>query len=159
MNVKQSLLSTLVIVLLFIAPVTIAQRDNGEMSWEQLQARPYPQWFSDAKLGIFIHWGVYSVPSYGGAESYAEWFLLGLRSGNKDRVDFVKKNYGENFTYRDFAPLLKAELLMRTNGPEFLKIQVLNTLFWCRSTTMAILCGPASMHRDGTAWRWVQSVT
>lgn len=110
MNVKQSLLSTLVIVLLFIAPVTIAQRDNGEMSWEQLQARPYPQWFSDAKLGIFIHWGVYSVPSYGGAESYAEWFLLGLRSGNKDRVDFVKKNYGENFTYRDFAPLLKAEL-------------------------------------------------
>ncbi len=80
------------------------------MTWDQLRARPYPQWFSDAKLGIFIHWGVYSVPSYGGAESYAEWYLLGLRSGNKDRVDFVKQNYGEDFTYRDFAPMLKAEL-------------------------------------------------
>ncbi len=112
MNVKQRFFSLLMIVLLFIVStsVSMAQTNGGEMSWEELQARPYPQWFSDAKLGIFIHWGVYSVPSYGGAESYAEWYLLGLQSGNKDRVDFVKKNFGENFTYRDFAPLLKAEL-------------------------------------------------
>ena len=34
---------------------------SGTRSWEELRARPYPQWFTDAKLGIFIHWGVYSV--------------------------------------------------------------------------------------------------
>ena len=33
-------------------------------TWEELRARPYPEWFVDAKLGIFIHWGVYSVPAY-----------------------------------------------------------------------------------------------
>jgi len=32
--------------------------------WDQLRSRPYPKWFTDAKLGIFIHWGVYSVPAY-----------------------------------------------------------------------------------------------
>lgn len=79
-------------------------------SWEALRNRPYPQWFSDAKLGIFIHWGIYSVPSYGGAESYAEWYLRGLQAGAQARIDFMKKNYGEDFEYEDFAPLWKAEL-------------------------------------------------
>ncbi len=79
-------------------------------SWEQLRQRPYPQWFKDAKLGVFIHWGLYSVPSYGGAESYGEWFLLGLKNKQPGRLDFVQKNYGKNFSYRDFAGLFKAEL-------------------------------------------------
>ncbi len=79
-------------------------------SWETLRQRPYPQWFKDAKLGIFIHWGVYSVPSYGSAESYGEWYLRGLQVGAQNRIDFMKKNYGEDFKYNDFAPLFKAEL-------------------------------------------------
>ncbi len=79
-------------------------------NWESIQARPYPQWFSDAKLGIFIHWGLFSVPAYSGPEQYAEWFYRGLTSGDSARIDFVKKNYGENFKYEDFAPLFKAEL-------------------------------------------------
>ena len=39
---------------------------------KEITERPYPKWFKDAKLGIFIHWGLYSVPSYGGKESYGE---------------------------------------------------------------------------------------
>lgn len=110
MNTKKHFIYLLAMALFFVAPTAFAQQSFEEVTWEELQARPYPQWFKDAKLGIFIHWGVYSVPSYGGAESYAEWSLLGLRNGNKDRVEFVKKNFGEDFTYRDFAPLFKAEL-------------------------------------------------
>lgn len=87
-----------------------AQVRTIDDSWEALRNRPYPQWFSDAKLGIFIHWGIYSVPSYGGAESYAEWYLRGLQAGAQARIDFMKKNYGEDFEYEDFAPLWKAEL-------------------------------------------------
>lgn len=79
-------------------------------SWQTLRQREYPKWFTDAKLGIFIHWGVYSVPAYGGPESYAEWYLRGLQTGAPLRVEFMKKNFGNNFTYRDFAPLFKAEL-------------------------------------------------
>lgn len=86
------------------------QTQEIDDSWESLRSRPYPQWFKDAKLGIFIHWGVYSVPSYGGAESYAEWYLLGLQNGSHNRLGFMKEYWGEDFTYNDFAPLWKAEL-------------------------------------------------
>lgn len=34
-------------------------------SWEELDGRPLPSWYDEAKFGIFIHWGVFSVPSYG----------------------------------------------------------------------------------------------
>jgi alpha-L-fucosidase len=87
-----------------------AQVMNAPDSWETLRSRPYPKWFTDAKLGIFIHWGIYSVPSYGGAESYGEWYLRGLQAGDANRTNFMKKYYGEDFTYEDFAPLWKAEL-------------------------------------------------
>jgi hypothetical protein len=38
-------------------------------TWDSLDSRPLPQWYDDAKIGIFIHWGVFSVPSFG-----SEWF-------------------------------------------------------------------------------------
>ena len=79
-------------------------------TWEELRARPYPQWFVDAKLGVFIHWGVYSVPAYSGKEQYGEWFLRGLQVGDTLRTRFLREQYGEDFTYRDFAPLFRAEL-------------------------------------------------
>lgn len=79
-------------------------------TWEQLNARPFPAWFKNAKLGIFIHWGVYSVPAYSGVEDYGEWFLRGLQEGDTLRTGFMRRNYGEDFTYRDFAPLFDASL-------------------------------------------------
>lgn len=99
--------------LLFIAMVLLplpAQGQEGAINCDDLKARPYPQWFTDAKLGIFIHWGVYSVPAYGGLESYGEWFLRGLQVGDTLRTNFMKRVYGDTFTYRDFAPLFHAEL-------------------------------------------------
>lgn len=94
----------------FATNVQFAQQTKIEPTWESINNRAYPKWFKDAKLGIFIHWGLYSVPSYGGKESYGEWYLRGLQAGDSLRTNFMKKNYGENFTYRDFAPLFKAEL-------------------------------------------------
>ncbi|TVQ06326.1 MAG: hypothetical protein EA359_01265 [Balneolaceae bacterium] len=92
------------------AQESYGQQKELDDSWETLRSRSYPQWFKDAKLGIFIHWGVYSVPSYGGPESYAEWYLRGLQAGAQERIDFMKKYWGEDFEYEDFAPLWKAEL-------------------------------------------------
>lgn len=43
-----------------------AVEDGTIPSWDELDARPLPAWFADAKFGIFIHWGVFSVPSFGG---------------------------------------------------------------------------------------------
>jgi alpha-L-fucosidase len=79
-------------------------------SWEELNTRPFPEWFKNAKLGIFIHWGVYSVPAYSGVEDYGEWYLRGLQEGDALRTEFMREHYGEDFSYKDFAPLFDAKL-------------------------------------------------
>lgn len=79
-------------------------------TWESINQRGYPQWFSDAKLGIFIHWGVYSVPAFATNEGYAEWYYRGLQTDEGERKAFQERVYGEGFKYEDFAPLFKAEL-------------------------------------------------
>lgn len=78
-------------------------------TWESINQRGYPQWFSDAKLGIFIHWGVYSVPAYASKEGYAEWYYRGLMTSD-DRQAFQDSVYGKGFQYEDFVPMWKAEL-------------------------------------------------
>lgn len=67
-------------------------------NWESLDKRPLPSWYDEAKFGIFLHWGVYSVPSFG-----SEWFWSNWKGGSKETVSFMKQNYPPNFTYQDFA--------------------------------------------------------
>lgn len=81
-----------------------------EATWESLDTRPNPQWFEDAKFGIFIHWGVYSVPSWGAKDAYAEWYWNHMQNKNGPTWKFHEKTYGANFQYQDFAPMFKAEL-------------------------------------------------
>ena len=71
----------------FATNVQFAQQTKIEPTWESINNRAYPKWFQDAKLGIFIHWGLYSVPSYGGKESYGEWYLRGLQTGDSLRTN------------------------------------------------------------------------
>jgi alpha-L-fucosidase len=80
--------------------------------------RPRPMWFEDAKFGIFIHWGVFSVPAYKN-----EWYWHKLMGGDPDYVNFHNHVYGcsgvdpdkfpcdgAKFTYYDFPPMFQAEL-------------------------------------------------
>ncbi len=62
-----------------------------------------PQWFKDAKFGIFIHWGVYSVPATG-SEWYPKHMYNGLSTSHRERWGDQK-----SFGYKDFIPLFKAE--------------------------------------------------
>lgn len=57
--------------------------------WDLLNERGYPQWFSDAKLGIFVHWGLYSVPAYAGKEGYSEWLYKGLMNREPGRMKIM----------------------------------------------------------------------
>ncbi len=88
-----------------------------QATWESIDSRTTPTWFTDAKFGIFIHWGVYSVPSYAPVGNYAEWSWNALQKGPVDEkgkpnptYEFHKRVYGENFPYFDFAPSFRAEL-------------------------------------------------
>lgn len=69
-----------IIFLLYIAFIS-ATAKNFESNLSSLDSRETPQWFKDAKFGIFIHWGLYSVPAWGPKGSYAEWYLSGLNIG------------------------------------------------------------------------------
>ncbi len=88
----------------------IAQAPRFEPTWESLDARPTPAWFSDAKFGIFIHWGVYSVPAWGPKGKYAEWYWHDMMDPKGETWKFHVRTYGERFKYQDFAPMFKAEL-------------------------------------------------
>ena len=67
--------------------------------WSSLDKRPLPNWYDEGKLGIFIHWGVFSVPGFS-----SEWFWEQWK-GQKipGVVNFMKDNYKPDFTYADFA--------------------------------------------------------
>ena len=49
-----------------------------EPNWTSLDARPLPTWYDQAKFGVFIHWGVYSVPAFG-----SEWFWMNWRGNTR----------------------------------------------------------------------------
>ncbi len=107
----------ILVVCCLIMPTQAAE--TYEPNWESLDQRPIPGWFKDAKLGIFIHWGVYAVPSYAPKGTYAEWYWRHMDQGSKssnpndkkvDTWEFHKKTFGEDFSYHQFAPMFKAEL-------------------------------------------------
>jgi alpha-L-fucosidase len=89
-------------------------------TWESIDSRPVPQWFEDSKFGIFIHWGVFSVPAWGPTknvgiyEKYAEWYWMSLTNPNRESYqqfnDFHNRVFGADFKYQDFARYFKAEM-------------------------------------------------
>lgn len=93
----------------FALTVYTAFAQNYQPNWESLDSRPVPQWFKDAKFGIFIHWGVYSVPGWSSKGNYAEWYQQGLQTTDTARQRFHKAKFGDR-TYYDLANDFKAEL-------------------------------------------------
>jgi alpha-L-fucosidase len=73
-----------------------------EPNWESIDSRPVPQWFGDAKFGIFMHWGLYSVPAFAPKGKYAEWYWENLVK-KEEYWDFHVRTYGEDFAYQDFV--------------------------------------------------------
>ncbi len=91
---------------------------------ESISKHEVPKWFHDAKLGIFIHWGLFSVPAFAvtgidveesmkikGLEEhfknnpYAEWYLNTLKIPNSPTQKYHQETYGIDFSYEDFVPM------------------------------------------------------
>jgi len=75
-------------------------------TWESLSTYQVPQWYLDAKFGIFIHWGVYSVPAFGNV-----WYPRNMYQPGSREFEHHVATYGEQsrFGYKDFIPMFKAE--------------------------------------------------
>lgn len=89
-----------------------------DASWESLCDHPVPSWYKKAKFGIFIHWGIYSVPAFGN-EWYARYVY---RKGSPEYRYHIEK-YGElnQFGYKDFIPMFKAENFKAEDWAELFK--------------------------------------
>ena len=91
-----------------------------EPTLESVSKHAVPNWFHDAKLGIFIHWGLYSVPAWAtptgelgkiewkawfANNPYAEWYMNTMRVEGSPTAVHHAETYGEEFAYTDFIPL------------------------------------------------------
>ena len=97
-------------------PFADAVAERYEAKWESLDRRPVPQWWRDAKFGIFIHWGPYAVPAFAPVNEdvkysnacYAEWYQGFMGRGVKPVIDHHAAHYG-GMPYGNFASQFKAE--------------------------------------------------
>ena len=114
-------------------------------TWESLSHWQPPKWYQNAKFGIFIHWGVYSVPAYDN-----EWYPRNMYIQGTPAYEHHVKTYGpqKEFGYKDFIPLFRAEKF----DPA--------ACTWCRwrNTTTGSRCTSPSCP-TGTPGKWVPSGT
>jgi alpha-L-fucosidase len=128
-------LSIFILLLSFSANL-YAQQKRYQATWESLKAYECPEWFRDVKFGIFIHWGVYSVPAFGN-----EWYPRNMyNKASKDYAHHIGK-YGtlDKFGYKDFIPMFKAE---KFNAAEWIDL-------FKKSGAKYIV--PVAEHHDGFA--------
>src|SRR5690349_11544813 len=77
-----------------------------EATWESLTQFQMPQWLADSKLGIFIHWGLYSVAAFDN-----EWYSRNMYLQGNRAYEHHLEHWGKHkdFGYKDFIPLFNAE--------------------------------------------------
>lgn len=95
-----------------------------EPTMKSIKSHQPPDWYHDAKLGIFIHWGLYSIPAYAPVEfgdindtvvehgwefhfahnPYAEWYWNSIKIKDSPHYQFHLEHYGREFHYENFAP-------------------------------------------------------
>ncbi|MEX0320889.1 MAG: alpha-L-fucosidase [Puniceicoccaceae bacterium] len=114
------------------------------LDWSDFQQyENEPEWFQDSKLGIYFHWGVYSVPAFGN-EWYPRWMHF---EGHKTYEHHVEK-YGHpsEFGYHDFVPMFKAEKFDPAEWAALFK------------KAGARFAGPVAEHHDGYSM-WDSEIT
>ena len=95
---------------------SVIARGKYKDTWDSLSTHPAPKWFLDGKFGIFIHWGIYSVPAFG-----SEWYSRNMYIQGSDEFKHHVETFGEHktFGYKDFIPMFKGE---NFNAEEWLSL-------------------------------------
>ena len=109
-----------------------------EPSWNSIIRHPTPQWFKDAKFGIYTHWGVYSVPACG---PNATWYPYNMYRKGTPQYEHHVKMYGgpAKCGYKDFIPRFTGEHFDPDEWAELFK------------KAGAQFAGPVAEHHDGFA--------
>ena len=134
---------TVLVCLIAIWGPALAAQTPFAPDWDSLAKRePAPPWFRDAKLGIYFHWGVYSVPAFG-----SEWYPRNMHFPESPENKHHLATYGplSKFGYHDFVPMFKAE---RFDANEWAELFV---------KAGARFAGPVAEHHDGFSM-WASKV-
>ena len=112
-------------------------------TWESLRAHTTPQWFKDAKFGIYTHFGVYAVPAYRN-----EWYPRNMYDPEKPEFAYHTEKFGDpaTFGYKDFIPMFTAEKFDAGEWAELFK------------QAGAQFAGSVADHHDGFAM-WDSTLT
>uniref|UniRef100_A0A1B6D5J4 Putative alpha-L-fucosidase n=2 Tax=Clastoptera arizonana TaxID=38151 RepID=A0A1B6D5J4_9HEMI len=105
------------LLLLYFSIITAKGTNEYFPDWKSLDSRPLPLWYDEAKIGIFIHWGVFSVPSFKSEWFWYDWIVE--KEGNCTK--FMEENYPPGFTYQDFGNQFKAEFFNASDWAQIFK--------------------------------------
>jgi alpha-L-fucosidase len=117
----------------------VASAAPYEAAWESLRRHQTPQWLRDGKFGIYTHWGIYSVPAFGGN---ATWYSHAMyMDPNSEAREYHEKAYGplNRFGYKDYIPLFRAEKFDPEEWADLFQ------------RAGAHFAGPVAEHHDGFA--------
>ncbi len=131
-----------VVLTVLVCPTALAQnnttRETFEPTWESLQQYECPEWFRDAKFGIYAHWGPYSAADgTGNTDWYSHYMYIKGSAANKYHVE----TFGpvSEFGYKDLIPRFKGE---KFDADEWVDLYV---------KAGARFAGPVAEHADGFA--------
>ena len=137
---KTPLLSAIFTLLtLGLTPIAAAEEPADgpfQANWESLEQYACPDWFRDAKFGIYAHWGVYSAS---GGKSNTDWYGRNMyKPGHPNHVEHLER-YGsvKEFGYKDLVPKLTGE---KFDADEWVDLYV---------QAGAKFAGPVGEHSDG----------
>ncbi|HUX75890.1 MAG TPA: alpha-L-fucosidase, partial [Anaerolineae bacterium] len=111
-------------------------KQKYEPTWESLASYSVPEWYQDAKFGIFIHWGVYCVPAFAN-----EWYPRNMYIEGSPEFEHHRETWGlhSEFGYKDFIPMFGAEKFDPAHWADLFK----------RSGARYVV--PVAEHHDGFA--------
>ncbi len=148
-KIRTLVMSSMATVAMFMAfTVTIqASSTTYEPTWESLKAHQNPEWFLDAKFGIYTHWGPITVATES-APAEMEWYAQQLYLPDHPAFQYHRQRFGDQKTvgYKDVIPYFKAE---KFNADEWADL-------FARAG--ARFAGPVAIHHDHFA-NWDSSVT
>jgi alpha-L-fucosidase len=112
-------MNKLFVAVLLLGTLSAQAQKKYEANWNSIDSRPVPTWFEDSKFGIFIHWGLFSVPAWAPTkasvyEKYAEWYWWRSLDPKAETYslfsEYHQRTYGKDFKYQDFVKDFKAEM-------------------------------------------------
>jgi len=127
-QVRRDCLSAFAILFCLVTLPYYAQAQaptHYEPTLESLNRHPLPEWYADAKLGIFVHWGLYSVPGWAPLthpnhdfrtedyimnNPYAEWYYNTMRIDGSPTQAYHREHYGADYNYYNFAPIFDKDI-------------------------------------------------